>query len=41
MPNDKIELDLTAILIDDCGATFDAVYYNNLTSDDGAIQYGG
>lgn len=37
----KVDLDATIVMINEMGQTTDAVFYNKLISDDGAIQHSG
>ena len=37
----KTDIDASVIMIDDCGAIMDAVYYNKLLADDGSISHSG
>ena len=37
----QVDLDATIVMIDEMGSTIDAVYYNKLTSDCGALKHSG
>ena len=39
--HDKVDLDASMVMIDEMGSIIDAVYYNKLFSDNGAIHHSG
>jgi tellurium resistance protein TerD len=41
MGGKKVDLDATVVIVNEMGHTTDAVFYNKLGSDDGAIQHSG